>query len=539
MTRPTQLRQLYHQHCRKIACGFSLLLFVVLVLLPSGQLVRGFFVDGVFSLRHYEGVFSDPRIYELFLRSLAMAGGATLLSLVIGVPLALGLEKQRLSGRTLSSILIVLPLLIPPHIHTLAWIALCGKKGFLQLFLQRLLDVTLPSSLLYSMFGAIMLLFFSYFPLVVLLTMAGLRGMDSALEEIGNMHQPPLRVLRSITLPLIVPHCCAGAVFVFILSFFNYGVPAMLRVPSYPGEIFTRFSAMYDPGGTAALVAPVVLLCCILLFGQWRIMQGKQYTALSSHARSRKPARQKSRTGVVALFVYGCIFVTAFLPLASLVAKSGSPASFKAAWVSSAGAIGSTCSVAGIASVLTTLLAVILVHCIQRFSGRIRNTLDMLTFLPLAMPAFFVGIGLIYIWNRPFTQVVYSTGAILVLACIVRFVPFAVRIIYSAHRQVSPGVFEASSFCKRHALARWLQLDFPLLLRGIVVSLCILFIFSSGELGATLLVIPPGMSTLSLKIYTIMHYGAGPLVAASALILIGINLFFSAGSALCDHLMTS
>ena len=52
----------------------------------------------------------------------------------------------------------------------------------------------------------------------------------------------------------------------------------------------------------------------------------------------------------------------------------------------------------------------------------------------------------------------------------------------------------------------------------------IAFILCMGELGSTLLVIPPGNGTISLKIYTLMHYGANEVVAALSLILIGINM---------------
>jgi iron(III) transport system permease protein len=45
-----------------------------------------------------------------------------------------------------------------------------------------------------------------------------------------------------------------------------------------------------------------------------------------------------------------------------------------------------------------------------------------------------------------------------------------------------------------------------------------------GELGATLLVTPPGKSTLSIRIYTLMHYGAGELVACLSLALVALSL---------------
>jgi ABC-type Fe3+ transport system permease subunit len=74
---------------------------------------------------------------------------------------------------------------------------------------------------------------------------------------------------------------------------------------------------------------------------------------------------------------------------------------------------------------------------------------------------------------------------------------------------------------------RLIHIDLPLARRGILICGVITFIFCSSELGATLLVIPPGQGTVALKIYTLMHYGSGPLVAALALLLIGMNLAVS------------
>ena len=72
------------------------------------------------------------------------------------------------------------------------------------------------------------------------------------------------------------------------------------------------------------------------------------------------------------------------------------------------------------------------------------------------------------------------------------------------------------------------MIDAPLCLPGLVAGWSIAFILCMGELGTTLLVIPPGMGTLSLKIYTLMHYGASQMVAALSYILICINLAVAA-----------
>jgi iron(III) transport system permease protein len=59
---------------------------------------------------------------------------------------------------------------------------------------------------------------------------------------------------------------------------------------------------------------------------------------------------------------------------------------------------------------------------------------------------------------------------------------------------------------------------------GLIAAWIISFIFCMRELGATLLIVPPGKATLSVRIYSLMHYGAGNLVAALCIILIVISL---------------
>ena len=62
---------------------------------------------------------------------------------------------------------------------------------------------------------------------------------------------------------------------------------------------------------------------------------------------------------------------------------------------------------------------------------------------------------------------------------------------------------------------------------GLLAAFFIGFILSIGDLGTTLLIMPPGKTTLPVKIYNLMHYGAEQMVAALCLILIGIILAFS------------
>jgi len=68
-----------------------------------------------------------------------------------------------------------------------------------------------------------------------------------------------------------------------------------------------------------------------------------------------------------------------------------------------------------------------------------------------------------------------------------------------------------------------LEIELPLLLPGIGAGAAVVFLLGLGELGATLLVVPPGSGTLALRIYNYLHYGASDSVAALALCLIGLS----------------
>jgi iron(III) transport system permease protein len=76
-----------------------------------------------------------------------------------------------------------------------------------------------------------------------------------------------------------------------------------------------------------------------------------------------------------------------------------------------------------------------------------------------------------------------------------------------------------------HVLKTWLRVRVPLLLPGVMAACCVVFVLAMGELGATLIVAPPGHATLTMKIYNYLHYGASEAVA-------GLCLAMAAGALL-------
>jgi iron(III) transport system permease protein len=513
------------QPCRQpaVLSFLALFAFAGIAMLPIVlMLVQSFIVDGALSFNRYATLFSDDRILSILTRSIAMACGSVFFSLLFGIPLAVWLVRASFAGKKAAVLLYLVPLFIPPHIHALAWSYLLGEKGLLpSLILQNG-----PGINIYCPVGVAAILFLAYFPLLVLTLTTGFAEQDARLEEAARFHAPPLKVWRKIILPLVGPYIFAGAVFVFIFSFFNYGVPSVLRVLSFPVEIFTRFSAFYDEAGATALSAPLVLVVVLLLLAQRIIMADRSYLSIGGASRAvmnSSPAKSLP----AAVFVWLFLGTAIVLPLAALIFQAGSLKSMQMAWRTSTGEMVTSIFVSCGAATLATLLAYLLATFLAELSAWRRSTVNLFLLLPFAFPAVLFGIGLIHLWNRPGTRFVYGGLAILVLAYTACFIPYAIQIIAANLSQIAPAMKEAACICEGSRLRRAFRIELPLARRGLVICWMMVFIFSMGELGATLLVIPPGEGTVSLKIYTLMHYGAGPLVAALAIILIAVNLLVS------------
>ena len=306
-------------------------------------------------------------------------------------------------------------------------------------------------------------------------------------------------------------------------------MPALLRVHTYPVEIFAQFSAFYNEAAATALAVPVIIVALLLLALQRFWMRDRSYVVMDTGRVKAAPFSLGKLRWPALVYLIVLSMMAVGLPLATLAVQTGSLAVFKAVWRSAGREIIFTTSLALTAATVITALAYLLAGSQWKRTSRFNAWLDMFFFAPLALPATVLGIGLIYVWNRPATQVVYTGAGILVIAYAARFVPFSLQAVLSGLRQVGPGLREAAWLYQGSWWKRTLAVDLPLCLPSIMAGWSIAFILCMSELGATLLVIPPGRGTIALKIYNLMHYGANQMVAALSLVLILINLLVAAG----------
>lgn len=489
-----------------------------------GTAVGIFFVTGVLPLVYLVGttiadvplhaVALDARQRMLLWNSVVLASAAAVQATLLGAPLGFALGRVPIARRASVRIALAAPVVLPPYIVALAWTYVGGSTGVLATLIGR----ELASNWTYSLPAASAVLALVYYPIAMLATEAALRQVDPRLEEAGVIAARPAHVLRRITFPLVAPAVGAAALIVFVLAISEFGVPALLRVRVYTTEVFTAFAALFDFGRATALTLPLVAVAAgtstaaALLFGA-RVVAGRRLSAgLGVDVAAWRPP--------LYVLVAATIFIALVIPITVLLVESGDLLdASRGAWPS----IRVSLLLATVGATLVVAVGGVLGYARARTAGRKGRAVDVVWIVLFAVPSTIVGVALIALWNRSGVMgAVYGTTAMLILVYLARFVPVAALIVAASVRQVPDSHEEAAAV----AGASWLRtvwgVVLPQVSRGMAAAWVIAFVFAFGELGASILVSPPGESTLPIRIYTIIANTPSTVVAALAVLQIAV-----------------
>jgi len=311
----------------------------------------------------------------------------------------------------------------------------------------------------------------------------------------------------------------AGGGFLFLISLTDYSVPSLFSVNVYPLEIFAEYSASAEPGRALLLALPLMVIAMSIV----ALLQFPLRNA------ALKPSQQKTpeisamdlpswfswlQRGALVLMILQVI-----VPLVSLLTAAGTWSNLNLTVAASGREISYSFWVDLLASVLCLPPALSVARELLRNDNRGRLAWLLVT-IPLAIPAPLIGIGLIGVWNHPFLNSIYSGGGMPVLAAMSRFTPLSAMILLAQLRRGDPLLIDAARVHQTSLVQTWTQVRLPLMAPGLLAAAGITFALTAGELGATLIVAPPGLGTLTMRIYNYLHYGSTGQVAGLCLIMV-------------------
>ena len=244
---------------------------------PAQQVVHSW------SLQNYAELLRVPVYLQVLLRSMRIAASVTLLSLLLGFPLAYYVSFHAGRKKDLLYQLVIIPLWVSYLVRAYAWKTILGSDGVLNTLLQYLHITHHPQGyLLYSPLAVVLTLTHIYTPFTFLPVYAALEHIPRKLVEASHdLGATPTQTFWRVIVPLSIPGVVAGATFSFVLSLGDFLAPLLVGGPSgimISNIVVSLFGAAYNWPLGAAISACMMVLVLALLFATERLEKKWSFT---------------------------------------------------------------------------------------------------------------------------------------------------------------------------------------------------------------------------------------------------------------------
>lgn len=489
-----------------------------------------------------------PSFWRVLWFTIWQAALSTVLTVLVGLPLASIFARFDFPGKGLMSALLTIPFVMPTVVVAPAFLALVGRNGVLNDWMQQILPLDAPPIQLEQTIWLILIVHVFYNVAIIIRTVGGFwANLSPTLNEAAAvLGASPWRVFGTVTAPLLAPSILAASLLVFLFCFTSFGVILILgglQFATLEVEIY-RQAVSYFNLPLAALLSIVQLLVTFSIMVGYTKMQARLSRSLRQRRRhdARRPVRR--RQWLVIIAAVGVTAIGVLAPLLALAARSftlggqgvtlryyqalGENLRQSAFFVPPVTAIGNSLIYALATLAISLPLGVIAAYMLAQPRSRWAAVLDPLLLLPLGTSAVTLGFGYIVAMGP-----LRASPWLVPVAHSLIAMPFVVRTFLPALRALDQRLREASAMLGAGPLRRWWTIDAPLLTRALVISAAFAFAISLGEFGATLLIARPDRPTMPMVIYQalgrpgLLNYGQAlamstilMLVTAAALVLI-------------------
>jgi iron(III) transport system permease protein len=521
-------------------------LLLALVVYPSAMLVASsLLADGRLTLAHYWRTLSDRAAVATLGNSLVVSTAATLLGTALGTVFAWLVTRTDLPGRRHWDTLLLLPYMIPPFIGAIAWVYLLGPAGYLNQLWMAVTGSPDPLVVIYGPAGIVFALTLYGYPIVYATMRGVLQQMNPALEEAARIAgATPARLLRDVTMPLMLPGVLAGALLLFMSSLANFGIPAVIGFPAryfvLPTRIYSTILNFDMPNNlqiAAALSMWLVGIGVVLLYLQRRVLRLSRFAVVTGQAAAPSRVELGGWASPVAAVLGGFVLIGAVLPvgamlLTAVIRAYGLPPAPENLTLrhfetilwgipKMPRAVVNSLALAGGAASAIVVLALGIAYLVARVRVRGAHLLDVLVTIPYAVPGTVVGLAMILAWIRPVPVLglhLYNTIWIIFLAYVARFLIFGVRMLMAGLSQVHDSLEEAARIGGASGTRAFREITLPIIRPSIAAGWFLVFVPAVTELTLSILLFSVGNETLGVVVYGLHEEGKFALAAAAAFV---------------------
>ena len=517
---------------------FLLYPLVLTLLRAFWEPVEGLEFPG-WSLDGFKQFFTSNLYMKSLKNSFIVSISVTLLSLLIGIPMGYCVARVKIPGKKLILSLGMLPIIMPSFVGAYTWVILLGNKGIIRVFLNWLLSplgVEVPS--IYGMFGMILCMTLTYYPFVFQLAYGAFASANSLLEESAMlMGAKNGRIMRTITLPLIMPSLGAAALLVFVRAIGNFGIPAVIGGSNYvlPTLIFFEVNGFFNINGACAIAVVNVAITAIVLYVQKYVVSRHEYETISSTHKELKQHEGKGAR-IVATIYCGIILVVSLLPQLTIIIMS-----FFTKWVGllpegftfanylripkySHRELFNSFFLSITATLLCAILGSLVAYITERKKPKGAALLDLSIMAPFILPGTVVSIALLSAFSGNSAIRLTGTYTIIIISYMIRRTPYVYRSVSAQLTQLNPSLEEASTISGASWFYTFRKVSVPLIMPAIISGSIMTLTTLLQELSTTILLYSGKTRTVPIQIYGAVQ--DGKLGEASALSVILLVVVF-------------
>ena len=470
------------------------------------------------------------------INSALLATVVGVVSTLLGLMLALVVQRGGKRYAGLLKLMSILPIITPPFVIALALVVLFGRTGLVTGWLSALFGIS-RSRWIYGLPGVALAQLLTFTPVAFMLLYGALGAISPALEEAAQtLRASRARVFRTVTWPLLRPALANAFLLGFVESLADFGNPIVLagNFDVLSTKIFFAVAgAQYDAGRAAVLAMVLLALTLVAFFLQQRWVGRLSYVTVSGKGDGGAPAHLP-RPLWLGCFSVAAVWIAFTLVCYAVILTGGfvrdigrgdmTPtfthlgAGFAAEWGprgiffsgSAWDSLFNTIEVAAIAAPLTALVGLLSAYVITRHRFAGRRAFEFLTLVSFAVPGTVIGVSYIVAFNVAPLEL---TGgmAILVLCFVFRNMPVGVRAGVAALAQIDRTLDEASSTLRATTLRTLTRIVMPLLRPAILATLVFSFTHAMTAVSAVIFLATAKYNLSTVYIINRVEAGEYPL----------------------------
>ena len=548
--------------------AISLVILFCLIVIPLLQMIASTFTLAKAEAKRYGGQVGDFTLYYWKYILVGKLAGATLwgplknslvcgfFTVLVSVPLGsvLGwlVVRSDLPGKKLIGMLVVIPYMIPSWCKALAWLAVFRNKTSGSLGFLAGLGIPIPDWLAYGPVAIVLCMSLHYYAFSYIHVSSALRSINSELEEMGEIcGASKVQILKSITIPLVLPSVLSALVMTLSKSIGTYGVAANLGSRIGYFTLATKMKTFINGGPQGvgyAMSLVLISLAALIIFSNQKIIGvRKSYATIGGKGgRSNEMHLGKAKAPLMVFLVF-FLFFAMVAPMFVLVMETfqintgngyGLDNLTLYNWIGRDGeiekytnypgifrnpefisAFWNTIRLTFIGSILTALCGQFLGYISTRGRGKwYGSATEQLVFVPYLMSGVAFSSMYVAMFNKPhlggLIPSLYGTFTLIVLTSVVKHFPFASRSGTANMMQIAVELEEAADINGASFWQRMGKIVLPLAKNGFISGFMLTFISIAKELDLIIIMMDKHTQTMSYLAFTYSQEGYNQMADA-------------------------